>query len=595
MKGLTRHAGSALLKYQSQHLDSTARLNSPAEAELNDYPCSERDSITLNDNIRSASSSSALPERKTGCAVSDTLNNDNDPPTNEGRLSPLKASAVIIGLSAAAFCISLDCTILSTAIPKIVAEFKSQSEMGWYVSAYSLTLCGFSLVYGKLYKFYSTKWIFMITLGLFEGGSLICGATPSSLGLIIGRVISGLGGSGMYLGCMLIVAEIMPLDKIPIFTSLLSGLYGVAAVIGPLMGGAFTDYVSWRWCFYINLPFGAVSALFVLLFVKSNKPQTPPTDNSMFGRLLELDLVGTILLLPAIICLLLALQWGGATYPWANWRIVLLLVLCGVLILGFAATQHWQQDRATIPPRLIKNRNVWGSVMFIFCISGAFMIMTYYLPIWFQSIKNATATSSGVMNLPMVLGVIISSLLSGTAVSWLGHYTPFIYVTPILASCGAALLTTLHVHSSSAAWIGYQALYGIGIGTGMTLPIVVMQTALAAADISTGTALISFTQTFSGALFNFVAQNVFQSQVLHNYSQSDADLGRYSAGLLESGPGVLRSLIPSDSLPAALEAYNGAIIRTFYVALGLSAVAILGAPPIQWLSVKEKRMQAAAA
>lgn len=269
--------------------------------------------------------------------------------------------------------------------------------MGWYVSAYSLTISSFTLVYGRIYTICPTKAVFLTCLALFEGGSLISGVTPNSLGLIVGRALAGLGGSGLFLGSVLMATEIVPLDKVPIITALFGSIYGISAVTGPLLGGAFTDYVTWRWCFYINLPLGGVTFLFVVLFVNTpNATERTHTTSNKFTQILDVDPIGVALLIPAIISLLLLLQWGGAAYPWDSWRLIILYVVGGCCALGFVVDQLWQQERATIPPRLLKNKNIWGVLLFCFFINGSFFVLTYYVkkPTLSFAVQALTSESS---------------------------------------------------------------------------------------------------------------------------------------------------------------------------------------------------------
>jgi len=177
------------------------------------------------------------------------------------------------------------------------------------------------------------------------------------------------------------------------------------------MGGAFTDRLTWRWCFYINLPFGGVTAAFIIFFLPALKQRMK--KRTIMEQIAQFDLLGTICFLPGVITLLLALQWGGSTYPWHNGRVIALFIISGLLLISFVVIQIWKQEQATVPPRVFKNRNVWGSAWFGGCLGAAFFILIFYIPIWFQAIKGVTAVKSGIMNLPMVLSLVLVSIIAG--------------------------------------------------------------------------------------------------------------------------------------------------------------------------------------
>ncbi|KAL4778009.1 major facilitator superfamily domain-containing protein [Aspergillus varians] len=502
---------------------------------------------------------------------------EKQPPAQDEPQYPsmLKLSFILVGLNLSMFLVGLDNTILSSAIPKITDRFQALGDVGWYASAYLLTNCAFQLFWGKLFTFYIVKWIYLAALFLFEIGSLICAVSPSSTALIVGRAIAGVGAGGVTNGSFFLVAHSAPPQKRPTLVGLLGAMYGLAAIAGPLMGGAFTDNASltWRWCFYINLPLGIIPTLSIIFlipsFAGSNNRHT-----GVLNQIKQMDVPGSLCLLPGVICLLLALQWGGTKYEWDNGRIIALFVLAGVFLIGFTVIQYFSGDRGTVPPRVFGNRNVWGATLFGSGVTAGFFLMLYYIPIWFQAIKDASPIRSGVMNLPMVLAYVAFSLSGGFLTSQLGYYIPFAYATVMFMSIGAGLLSTLTVSSGSPAWIGYQFLFGAGVGLGLQTAFAAPQCALPIEDIAIGTAIVMFAENLSAAVFVSVGQNVFTNQLKRNVQA-------YAPGV-DAG-----RLIEGGATEAVLFAYNRALTQTFYVGVALSCIGVLGVVFMEWVNVKK--------
>lgn len=368
--------------------------------------------------------------------------------------------------------------IIATAIPKITDEFHSIQDIGWYASAYMLTGSSFVLLFGKIGNFYSPKWVLLSSITLFEIGSAICGAAPNSTAFIIGRAVAGLGFSGIFTGGIITIQRVLPLHLRPIAMGVMGAVFGISSVAGPLIGGALTTNVSWRWCFYINLPFGGVAMLVLVFFLKATAPSKAGT--TFKEQMAQLDPPGTICFLPSIICLLLALQWGSSTYPWSNWRIILLFIIFIILLALFILIQILKKEpeHATVPTHILKQRSIAAGFLFSICVGGSMVLMIYYLPIYFQAIRNVDALHSGLNMLPFLLSISVFALIAGVSVSKLGNYVPFLILGPVLVAIGAGMITTFSSDTEKAKWIGWQILCGVGFGVGAQQTNVAAQTVL---------------------------------------------------------------------------------------------------------------------
>ncbi|KAF3490686.1 aflatoxin efflux pump [Arthroderma uncinatum] len=505
-----------------------------------------------------------------------------EPPKPTEKTFSLKVILLLISVLLCMFLVGLDRTIVSTAVPTISNEFNAFSDIGWYGSVYSLTCCAFQLAFGKIYAYFSVRATFFASMILFEAGSALSGAAPSSIAFILGRAIAGVGAAGIFAGTIMAVVYAVPLARRPQIQGLMGAVMGVATILGPLIGGTFTTKVTWRWCFYINLPFGAVAM--VAAFFLFDVPDRDSAKLPLAKKLAQLDAPGTALVVPGVACLLLALQWGGQTYAWDNGRIIALLVLAAVLLIAFVASQFLLPKTATIPPSILKLRSVAGAAWATICIGSSQYIFVYYLPIWFQAIKNVAAVDSGIRLLPMMVSVIVAQIGGGFINQKIGYYTPLGIFGVTVMCVGAGLLTTLQVDSSEGSWIGYQILYGIGMGFCFQTSNLATQTVLPKPQVPIGMALMFFGQLLGAAVFVSVGENVLSNQLQKRLSKIP---GYNPAFISSAGATTLIDSVPPELRGVALSAYNESLRRVFQIGLVMSCLGVLGIYSLEWKSVKK--------
>ncbi|KAK4190819.1 putative transporter [Podospora australis] len=513
----------------------------------------------------------------------------------------LKLWLIIGSLCLAVFLVALDQTIIAPALGAITGEFSSVKDIGWYGASYLLTTTALQPTYGSLYRMFSVKWIYLIAIFIFEIGSLVCAVAPTSNAFIVGRAIAGVGTAGLFSGSIVILSYTLPLRQRPAAFGLIGGMWGISSVAGPLLGGAFSDNpkLTWRWCFYINLPIGGAAMVAIFFFLHINREDNP-SGESWWKRILRLDLLGTAMLIPSIVCLLLALQWGGTEYPWNSATIIGLFVGFGIMAIIFAGIQVWKGDNGTLPPRLFKNRDVVCALIFAFFFGAGFFPLVYYLALYFQAVQGDTAVQAGIKLLPMLISVVITSVATGGLVTVVGYYNPFILPCMVLFAVGSGMITTWSLTTPFSQWFGYQVIAGLGIGVGFQTGVLVVQNVMPLEWVPVATACIQFFQSIGGAIMIAVAQAVFQNGLIDGLAR-DAP-GIPGELFLNIGASQVRQFVeapPPQGLGqpqlvnTVLEAYLQGLRNTYYIAVGCACAAFLAACGLSWKKI-EKRGAAAA-
>lgn len=259
-----------------------------------------------------------------------------------------------------------------------------------------------------------------MTVVIFEIGSIVCAAAPTSPTFIVGRAIAGIGSAGTITGANLIFVDLLPLEERAKYLDFIGATFGLASIAGPLLGGLFTTKLTWRWCFWINCPIGGLAIVGLLLILPAKPPARKDVGVSFRQRIWQFDPVGTALLLPGLVMLLLALQWGGIECAWSSARIVVLLVLGLLLLVAFGISQYWAGNNGTVPPRIFCQRSIAAATAVSLTFGSALIVLAFYLPIWFQAIKGQSAVDAGIRLLPYFLSTVIFVIGSGFVVSKIG-------------------------------------------------------------------------------------------------------------------------------------------------------------------------------
>ncbi|MFD7936956.1 MDR family MFS transporter [Streptomyces sp. NPDC059755] len=467
--------------------------------------------------------------------------------------------ALLLGMLLAA----LDQTIVSTALPTIVSELGGMEHLSWVVTAYLLASTAATPLWGKLGDQYGRKRLFQTAIVIFLIGSALCGMAQNMPQLIAFRALQGLGGGGLMVLSMAIVGDLVPPRDRGRYQGLFGAVFGATSVLGPLLGGVFTEHLSWRWVFYVNLPVGVVALAVIATVLHIPRKSTKHV----------IDYLGTFLIAAVATCLVLVASLGGTTWDWASPQIVGLAVLGVLLAVAFVAVER-RAAEPVLPLKLFRIRTFTLSAVISFIVGFAMFGAMTYLPTFLQVVQGVSPTLSGVHMLPMVAGLLLASTASGQIVSRTGRWKVFPVAGTGVTTLGLLLLHRLDEHSSTGAMSACFFVFGLGLGLVMQVLVLIVQNAVGYEDLGVATSGATFFRSIGASFGVAIFGTIFSGRL--GDKLTDAFEGvRLPSGVsvdgLESDPRGIAEL-PSALRPQALDAYASAITDVFLYAAPVALV-----------------------
>ncbi|WP_328409990.1 MDR family MFS transporter [Nocardia sp. NBC_00403] len=463
---------------------------------------------------------------------------------------------IVLGMLMAA----LDQTIVSTALPTIVADLGGAGHLAWVVTSYLLAEAVATALAGKLGDLFGRKLVFQLSALIFIVGSIVAGLANGMLLLIIARAVQGLGAGGLMVTAMALIADIIPLRERGKYQGALGAVFGVTTVIGPTLGGLFTDHASWRWCFYVNVP---VAIVMIALAAR-----TIPRVRAAIKPIIDYAGIGLVAL--GVSSLILGLEWGGTEYPWGSGQIIGLFVAAVLLLAAFVAVEL-RATEPMLPMGLFRSRVFTVCSILSFIVGFAMLGSITYLPAYLQYVNGVSATASGVRTLPLVAGLLFTSILSGQIVGKTGRYRYFPIVGTAVMAVGLYLMSTMG--RTTSIWLEslYMLILGLGIGLAMQVLTIVVQNTVPYTQLGTATSGVTFFRTLGSAFGTAIFGTLYTNQIATDLTAALTEV-KVVPPAVAANPQQLRAL-PADVAAPIIDAYARSIDHVF---LWVVPVALVG-------------------
>ncbi|MBV9524243.1 MAG: MFS transporter [Candidatus Dormibacteraeota bacterium] len=486
----------------------------------------------------------------------------------QSRPAELHGRALIVVLSAlmlAMLLAALDQTIVSTALPTIVGELGGLAQLSWVVTAYILTSTVSTPLYGKVGDLYGRKRIFQAAIVIFLAGSMLCGIAQNMGELIAFRALQGLGAGGLIVGAQAIVGDLVSPRERGRYMGYFGGVFALATIAGPLIGGFFVDHASWRWVFYVNVPIGvaALAAVATVLHLPRYTVQH------------RVDYLGAALLAAGAGCIVLLATWGGTQYAWGSPQIIGLGV-AGVALLALFVAVELRAKEPIVPMRLLRNSVFRNASAVGFIVGFGLFGAVVFLPQYMQVVRGFGATNSGLLMVPLMGGVLLTSIVSGQLISRTGRYKVFPIAGTALMALGLFLLSTMRADTPIALTLVYMIVLGAGLGMVMQVLIVISQNAVEYRDLGTATSVATFFRAMGGSLGVAAFGAIYSNALTSNLSRllPGFHLSGLSGGTGNASPHAI-ALLPPVVHGSVIQAFADSLGSVFLFGVPFGAIAFL--------------------